>query len=409
MSYIDIDSLETTLSSDQCIKCNICTASCPVAAVTDLFPGPKAVGPQLQRLRQPAALSQDQSVDYCNGCGVCSLVCPHGVQIAEMNAIARSVQMDRDGIPLRNRLIGRPEPLGKVGSMFAPLSNIPLAIPPLRWVTEKTIGIHRKAPFPSFSRRRFRSWFKRHQSDNIIGRRKVVYFHGCSTNYYEPKVGEAVVKVLEHFGCKVSIAEQNCCGLPMQSNGEFDAARENAKSNIEKLAPYVRENYVIVGSSTSCTLALKHDYPNILGLQGRDVDLIAKNTYDIFEFLAELIDESDIDPRFRHVNEAVFYHPPCQQRSHFMGQPAVRVLRQIPGLTFEVSTADCCGVAGTYGLKAEKYQISRDIAETLFAQIDRNDPERVLCDSETCRWWIQGHTDVNSVHPIELVAEALPR
>ncbi len=409
MTVIDISSLETTLSSDQCIKCNICTASCPVAAVTDKFPGPKAVGPQMQRLRQPSAPSYDKSVDFCNGCGVCSLVCPHGVQIAEMNAVARAVQMDRDGVPLRNKMLGRPEPLGKIGTLTAPFSNLPLALPPLRWAMEKTIGIHRKAPFPSFTGKRFRKWFKSHAPENLIGRRKVVYFHGCSTNYYEPRVGKAVVKVLEHFGCKVSIAEQNCCGLPMQSNGEFDAARELAKSNIAKLMPYIRENYVIVGSSTSCTLALKHDYQNILGLQGRDVEMIAKNTFDIFEFLDDLFTEQTLNPQFRRIKDAVFYHPPCQQRSHFMGQPATKILRRIPGLSFEVSTADCCGVAGTYGLKAEKYQISRDIGETLFAQIDRHSPSRVLCDSETCRWWIEGHTDVESIHPIELIADALPR
>ncbi|HLB47663.1 MAG TPA: 4Fe-4S dicluster domain-containing protein, partial [Anaerolineales bacterium] len=74
----------TPLTSDLCIKCNICTSACPVAAVTDLFPGPKAVGPQAQRFRHPRLPSPDKSLDYCSGCGACSLVCPHGVQIAEM-------------------------------------------------------------------------------------------------------------------------------------------------------------------------------------------------------------------------------------------------------------------------------------------------------------------------------------
>ena len=36
-------------SSDQCLKCNVCNTVCPVARVTDLFPGPKYVGPQAAR------------------------------------------------------------------------------------------------------------------------------------------------------------------------------------------------------------------------------------------------------------------------------------------------------------------------------------------------------------------------
>ncbi|MBA3741227.1 MAG: 4Fe-4S binding protein, partial [Chloroflexi bacterium] len=40
-------------STDLCIKCNVCTTVCPVARVTDEFPGPKYVGPQAQRFRAP--------------------------------------------------------------------------------------------------------------------------------------------------------------------------------------------------------------------------------------------------------------------------------------------------------------------------------------------------------------------
>jgi Fe-S oxidoreductase len=39
--------------------------------------------------------------------------------------------------------------------------------------------------------------------------------------YYEPFIGQAAVLVLEHNGYEVIVPEQNCCGLPMLSNGEF--------------------------------------------------------------------------------------------------------------------------------------------------------------------------------------------
>ena len=40
-------------TADLCVKCNICTSACPVVPVTDLFPGPKFVGPQEQRFHDP--------------------------------------------------------------------------------------------------------------------------------------------------------------------------------------------------------------------------------------------------------------------------------------------------------------------------------------------------------------------
>ena len=42
------------LSTDECLKCNICNEVCPVARVDDRFPGPKYVGPQAQRFRLAA-------------------------------------------------------------------------------------------------------------------------------------------------------------------------------------------------------------------------------------------------------------------------------------------------------------------------------------------------------------------
>src|SRR4030066_1942753 len=100
-------------SLDQCLKCNICTTVCPVSAVTDLFPGPKYVGPQAARFRKSNQPSPDKSVDYCSGCRACNMVCPTGVKIAEINARARASWVENGKIPfrlrLRNNLVARPD------------------------------------------------------------------------------------------------------------------------------------------------------------------------------------------------------------------------------------------------------------------------------------------------------------
>ena len=36
---------------DQCIKCTVCTAYCPVAKANPAYPGPKQAGPDGERLR----------------------------------------------------------------------------------------------------------------------------------------------------------------------------------------------------------------------------------------------------------------------------------------------------------------------------------------------------------------------
>jgi glycerol-3-phosphate dehydrogenase subunit C len=399
-------------TADLCIKCNICTAACPVAPVTDLFPGPKTVGPQAQRFRmneERGDESPDKSVDYCSGCGICTMVCPHGVKIMEMNVRAREKLYDGK-IPLRNRALGRSELLGKYGHWFAPIMNWGTKFRPGRVIIEKTFGIHRDAPLPPFEFQTFRAWFARHKpAAEPPLRGKVAYFHACAGNYFDTRTSKAAVKVLAHNGFDVELPEQNCCGLPMQSNGEFDAARNYAKRNLDHLAAYARAGIPIVGASTSCTLSLKSDYREILDLDHPDRDLIAENTYDLSEFLLMLHQRGELKTDFKPVSagDTLIYHAPCQQKAHNIGQPALDLFDLIPALRVRLADAACCGIAGTYGYKVEKYQIGMDVGRPLFEQVRANGVDKpVICDSETCRWQITHATGARSVHPAQILAQA---
>lgn len=417
MPSIPQDHIELSLeqSLDHCIKCNICTSACPVSAVTDRFPGPKYVGPQAQRFRQLEQRTPDVSVDYCSGCRVCNMVCPTGVRIAELNARARAQIVAQRGLSFRNWLLGHADVLGRLGcGPQAPLANRVLANPLLRRVIERVIGVARSAPLPPFASASFRSWFRRRAGrfqEQPPGQggasvRQVVYFHGCATNYYEPHVGVAAIEVLERNGFKVIVAAQGCCGLPLLSNGAFDAARRYHERNLVGLLPYAQRGIPIVGTSTSCTLTLKEEAPELLGLRGEAVGVLAAHTYDIFEFLWLLHERGELNVSFRPMRRALPYHPPCQLRAHRIGRPVLDVLGLVPGLCLTESVADCCGIAGTYGLKREKYQIGMGVGADLFAFVGASGSDLALCDSETCRWQITHGSGVATQHPIEVLREA---
>jgi glycerol-3-phosphate dehydrogenase subunit C len=310
-------------------------------------------------------------------------------------------------MPLRNRIIARSGLVGRLScGPQAPLVNLTLSFAPARWLIEQVLGIHRHAPLPKASTYTFQHWFRRRKS-TVAGRRpKVVYFHGCSTNYYEPHVGKAAVAVLEHLGFEVIIPPQRCCGLPLLSNGDFPAAQKHHQYNVAQLLPFVRAGIPIVGTSTSCTLTLKEEAPELLGLHGDDVRAVAAGTYDIFEFLRNLHERGELRTDFRSIERRIPYHPPCQLRAHRIGRPVLDVLGMVPGLHLDESRADCCGIAGTYGLKREKYQIAMDVGKPLFDFVQASGQNLALCDSETCRWQISGATGVETRHPIEILAEA---
>ena len=399
--------VESTL--DRCIKCNICVTKCPVTRVTDLFPGPKYEAPQAGRFRNPQAHSPDISVDYCSGCRVCNMVCPTGVKIAEMNARARAHLVSDGKVPVRNRLrnnlIARTGLIGKLGQPIAPLSNVMLSNGIVRKGVQFVLGIHAAAPLPKFSRQRFTTWFRNHPRPTQ-STRQVVYFHGCATEYYEPRVGRAAVNVLEANGFEVIVPEQGCCGLPLLSNGEFPAAHRYHVANVSHLAEYANQGIPIVGTSTSCTLTLKEEAPELLDLHEEDVQSVAQSTYDIHEFLLNLLYLKEMNLDLKPIPYEFPYHAPCQYRGHRLGIPALEIMRLIPGMTIMDGHADCCGIAGTYGYKVEKYQIAMDVGAPLFQFMNEAESPIVVCDSETCRWQITHATGKPAIHPIEILAAA---
>ncbi len=467
-------------TADACLKCNVCNTVCPVARVTDRFPGPKYVGPQAQRFRSdqarspqsarpqrvprspvtplsllepparpggpgrqtaPRPLSPDLTVDWCSGCGFCTRACPAGVEIAEINSRARAVLRVQNaaprlaGVPLRRRplrdwALGQTDLLGRLGVPLAPLANAFLGSRRLRSLVQAVAGIHRDAPVPRFAGRTFRAAWRRagHPlprpgaavSVGADGRfprpdRAVVYFHGCAANYQEPRVAESVVAVLARNGLETIVPDQVCCGLPLISNGYYAEARRKATRNIASLAEWAAAGYRIVTASTSCGHTLKAEYRTMLDLDDPAARSVAGATWDIMEFLADLHESGRLDTQFGSLAgpggtaRPLLYHAPCQLRSQGIGLPALDLLALVPGLEPIDLDHDCCGVAGTYGLKEEKYEVAMAVGAGLFDKIRAVDPARApaaACDSETCRWQIERATGRPTLHPVEFLAEA---
>lgn len=413
------DSLART-SLDQCVKCTICETQCPVLAATQNFSGPKYVGPQAERFRH--GFSVDKSLDYCSGCSICTTVCPHGVKIAEINAQARAV-MKADHMPLRDRLITQTELEGKLMTPLAPIANLALGMHPVRKLVEATIGVHADAPVPTAQKQSFMKWWRAHEME-VYGNRAltegetykdkekfargpIVFFHGCAGNYFEVMTSRATVEVLEYLGYRVIVPKQGCCGLASQSNGLFNQATKM----VTKLAKELRSagrDLVIVSSSGSCAGMLRHEAHEIMGVESEALADVGTRMVETSEFLAGLIDEGEFPVEdLRRIDLKLTYHQPCQVKSQGIGKPAIRVMEAIPGVEVVESGQACCGIAGTYGLKKEKFDVAQAVGKPLFDKVQQVNPRLVACDTETCRWQIRKGTGAKVIHPIELVHRAL--
>lgn len=426
-------------SLDACIKCTICESQCPVMRATPLFAGPKYVGPQAERFRADASV--DRTLDYCSGCSICTTSCPHGVKIAEINAQARAVMKAQHGMPLRDRLIVQTELEGQLLTPFAPLANAALAAAPVRKMVEAVIGVHAKAPMPKAQAFSFPAWWRAHerqrkrlrqgwlpltkpgmpvtqnvadaQSHSAAGtpsRGPIVFFHGCAGGYFEVSASIATVQVLEHLGYEVIVPKQGCCGLAAQSNGLFKQATAQVLKLCAQLQAVGRE-LTIVSSSGSCAGMLRHEAHEIMGVDEQILADVGARVVETSEFLAELMDRGEFPLAQLRLpgggKLTIPYHQPCQVKSQGIGQPAVRMMEAIPGVTVIESGQPCCGIAGTYGLKREKYAVAQRVGQPLFEFVRATNHQLAACETETCRWQIRAATGAAVIHPVQLIHFAL--
>ena len=181
----------------------------------------------------------------------------------------------------------------------------------------------------------------------------VALFATCINDLMFPETPKAVVRLLERLGCTVDFPlSQTCCGQPFTNTGYFKEAMPSVRNFVETFEPY---DYV-VGPSGSCVGSVRDQHPMLAGRHGdpglqRRVDAIVAKTYDLSEFIVDVLGVTDVGAYFPHT---VTYHSTCHSlRVTKVGDRPYRLLKAVRGLTFvELPDSDqCCGFGGTFSVK----------------------------------------------------------
>ena len=395
------------LAIDNCLKCSLCNTVCPVLAADPRYPGPKRLGPELERLRREGISTDTEWVEYCLGCHRCDLSCPNQVNVSEMIARAKATLRKPLIRGLRDWWFARPGLLGKLTTILPALSNFALAMKPARYLMSKIVQITPQRTFPKYTRPDLRS-----PAMTGKARQRVVFFPGCFIRYNRPELGRVVIDLLERNGFSVEVASSECCGVPASANGDAAVARSLARANVRAMAAQVDSGLRIVTACSSCGHMLKTAFGGILDGDKKFAGAareIASSTFDLAELLMAQADAGELNTNFQPADLRLAYHAPCHQKSQGIGRPWYHLLRMIPGVTVEDMDAGCCGMSGTYGFKQEKYAASMEIGEQLFASIRAAQPQMVATECATCQMQIEHGTDFKAIHPAEILLHAYDR
>lgn len=390
---------------EQCIKCTVCTAYCPVVAVNPLYPGPKQAGPDGERLRLKNKFFFDENLKYCMNCKRCEVSCPSGVKIADIIHSARR-RFSEAKPNLRDMILANTDFMGKAARPFAPIVNYMVSAKPVKAVMDGVMGIDRNRRFPKYQAHGFIGWFKKEcESEQKKFTKSVAFFHGCSTEFQHPEVGKAFVKVLNAVGYGVRLIDEECCGVAMISNGLWKSATKHARHNVKVFEELVGEGLPIVATASTCTFTMRDEYPDVLDV---DNSKVRDSVTLVEKFLYELVDAGKAKLVFRNDYVArVAYHIPCHMEKLGWSIFTKRLVEMIPGVSLTVLDSGCCGIAGTYGFKKENYEFAQKIGQPVFDQIKALAPDFVCSECDTCKWQIEMSTGYKVLNPIVILAEAL--
>lgn len=350
----------------------------------------------------------DVALSNCLSCRACTVECPSNVNLALLKAEMQQAQTQRNGVTLRQRLIGHVDRFGRLGCAFPWVSNPLLNSSILRFFTARLLGIAAERPLQPFAKLRFDRWFahRKHRGAPAKAfRGRLILWDDTFVRYHEPQIGIAAVRVLEALGFEVALPQGRlCCGRPAFSQGWLDEAARLGSHNISLLNQEM-DNVPIVFLEPSCFSMFFEDYRE---LKLPDADRIARRCFLFEKLVDEMLVAEPTALRFKPRPGKVVIHAHCHAKAIESAAYFARLARRVPQTDVELLDTGCCGMAGAFGALASKYELSVKVAEPFIKKV-RDHPygTPIIASGTSCRQQIQHLAHLRPRHMAEFLDDVL--
>lgn len=419
MEFKDLPPVKEQLM--KCVRCGKCRSVCPVfAEVGNETAAPRGHVFMVQMLRDGKVKPEQAIYDKlsaCLMCEACSINCPSGIDIHELNAAARSYIYENNPnigkelifdtlwtnpslLKTSTRIISGVQKAGlqKLARSTGITKILPGNLPQAEKILDNVPSRSAKSQLP--------------QTNKAKGEKKytIGYFLGCGTDLLNPEIAKATVNVLTNNGCEVIIPrDMKCCGLPHIANGKMETARKLAAHNIKIFKPYDFD--YIITDCASCSAALSKKNMEFLfkGLKiEEEAYAFSAKVMDLTKFLIDVLDiQLEVQSDIKKIK--VTYHDPCHlANAQGIKEQPRELLKRIPGVEFiEMNNANsCCGGSGTYSIT--HYDMSMKILDKKMDNAMETSADKLATCCPSCtiqlNYGIRRHNwTAEVVHPVELL------
>lgn len=346
-------------------------------------------------------------LDLCLMCKACKSECPSNVDMAKIKAEFLELYYAKRPRPLGHWILALMPRLNRWAALAAPIANWIQQLPATRWFLHHVGGIDMRRSLPEIHGDHFRRWFAQHQPAQEAGQLgRVLLLDDCFTTFYEPQIGRAAVRVLEHAGYQVELAGQVCCGRPLLSKGFLRKARDLVQSQLKPLVTRLGSDTPILGLEPSCILGLADEWQDLV--PGAESRQLAERVFLAEAWLAEQMKAGKSLLKMKPVPARAVYHGHCHQKALAAQAGTVAALRSVPELELEVLDAGCCGMAGSFGFEKEHFDLSTQIAGlSLLPSLAKSPDAMVIASGTSCRHQILDLAGRRALHPLEVMEQSL--
>jgi FAD/FMN-containing dehydrogenase/Fe-S oxidoreductase len=365
-----------------------------------------------------------EALDLCLSCKGCAVDCPTEVDMASYKAEFLSHHYARRIRPRAMYVLALLPWIARAASRVTWLPNAVLGGPGVGWAVRRLAGITTARPAPLFARCPFRrgAVASAHRDDLAA---TVVVWPDTFTDTFRPDVADDLVAVLETLGERVAVPSSwACCGRPLYDAGMLGLARQTLTHLLDVLDPWTSRGIPVVVLEPSCLAAFRDELPALLADDPRAAVLASLARSPAEHLLASpgleiiLRDQRRVD-RGGDLPARAVIHPHCHGRA-IGTPPADRELLGRLGFKAEVLDAGCCGLAGSFGYRAEHEPLSRQIGREQWlpkvrsalgwaggTTLESSDVTALVVDGVSCKMQLDQLSGLRSTALISLVRRTL--
>ncbi|MCF8405698.1 MAG: FAD-binding protein [Bacteroidales bacterium] len=350
-------------------------------------------------------------LDLCLSCKACKSECPSNIDMAKIKAEFLQQYYKTNSVPFRSKIIANLDKLNKWASKFPAASNYFLSNAFTSNLIKKSIGFSINRNLPKISKVSLGKWYNKHNGNNTSREKKVFLFADEFTEYNDTRIGIKAIQLLNVLGYNVVIPEHVPSGRSLISKGLLNEARNYAEQNVNFLKSIITDEIPLIGIEPSAILTFRDEYPDLLRNKSKEeATVLAKSVFLIEEFIVREFEAGNISMQlFTKDKRMIKFHGHCYQKSLSSVESTLKMLSIPENYFVEEIPSGCCGMAGAFGYEKEHFELSMKIGNMiLFPEIMKTPKETLIAANGTsCRCQIKDGTDIEALHPIEILFDAL--